>query len=338
MAMTQSTTRQTRWGPESMAFRLTGLKASITGAMTNEQKEAYALHVRIEEITQEFRFGHDLVSADLPRRPPSPDPQYDQAGQRINTRATRRHQDLERERHALIQQALRIIPHYRPPRDYKGGFQHRTAVEDKVYVPVKEFPELNFIGQLLGPRGRTLKELSSQSGAHILIRGKGSVKEGSAARGRRVRAPAYGRGARCAEDPEEPLHCLITADCRDKADAAKRLVQSVIEDTITLPEHTNERKRGQLRDLAIANGTFRDDEGRGRGLITADTTQGVTCHGCGNGGHIMRDCPDDRGKQQRASASHKHGALPPWRREQNADQGGDNIDLVCQQFLNGIGA
>ena len=37
---------------------------------------------------------------------------------------------------------------------------------------------MNFIGQLLGPRGRSLAAMNADSGAVISIRGKGSVKEG----------------------------------------------------------------------------------------------------------------------------------------------------------------
>jgi hypothetical protein len=41
-----------------------------------------------------------------------------------------------------------------------------------------------------------------------------------------------------------------------------RLVQDVVNNAISSPEEQNERKREQLRDLAIINGTFRDDEAR----------------------------------------------------------------------------
>ncbi|KAK9776862.1 putative Branchpoint-bridging protein [Seiridium cardinale] len=58
-----------------------------------------------------------------------------------------------------------------------------------------------------------------------------------------------------------PLHFPITADAQVEVDAAKELIQAVIETAISTPEHAKERKREQLRNLAIVNGTFRDDEG-----------------------------------------------------------------------------
>ena len=51
-------------------------------------------------------------------------------------------------------------------------------VNDKVMIPQDEHPEINFVGLLIGPRGNTLKAMERENGAKIIIRGKGSVKEG----------------------------------------------------------------------------------------------------------------------------------------------------------------
>ena len=51
-------------------------------------------------------------------------------------------------------------------------------VNDKVMIPQDEHPEINFVGLLIGPRGNTLKAMERDTGAKIIIRGKGSVKEG----------------------------------------------------------------------------------------------------------------------------------------------------------------
>ena len=39
-------------------------------------------------------------------------------------------------------------------------------------------PEINFMGLLIGPRGNTMKKLEAETGAKIMIRGKGTQKEG----------------------------------------------------------------------------------------------------------------------------------------------------------------
>ncbi|RYP40934.1 hypothetical protein DL767_001415 [Monosporascus sp. MG133] len=310
--------RKTRWGPETGAPGLSNLTSAITAPMTSEQIDAYVMQVRIEEITQKLRFDH-VVPANLDRRSPSPPPRYDAWGKRVNTRYRRCRERLEDERHSLVRLAAHAIPNYRAPQGYIRG--PRRLITDRVYIPAKDFPEVNFIGQLLGPRGRSIADMNARSGATVAIRGKGSVKEG---RGRVRDGPAHID----TNDQEGPLHCLITADTQDKVDKAKALVQAVIETAVTTPEPKNERKRQQLRDLAIANGTFRDDEGRYGidGAWERPMSTGISCHVCNNGGHIARDCPDRKAN------------VVPWRStvrlQTNAGQRtGDAVDLACSQFL-----
>ena len=54
--------------------------------------------------------------------------------------------------------------------------------QEKVFIPVKEHPEVNFIGLTIGPRGNTQKRLVQETGCQVVIRGKGSVKDGRRAR------------------------------------------------------------------------------------------------------------------------------------------------------------
>lgn len=51
------------------------------------------------------------------------------------------------------------------------------SARNKLFVPVKEHPEFNFMGVLIGPRGSSLKAMEQRTGAKILIRGRGSSKE-----------------------------------------------------------------------------------------------------------------------------------------------------------------
>ena len=71
---------------------------------------------------------------------PSPAPQYDNFGRRVNTREYRYRKKLEEERHKLIEKAMKIIPSYHPPSDYRRP----TKTQEKVYVPVNDYPEINF--------------------------------------------------------------------------------------------------------------------------------------------------------------------------------------------------
>ena len=74
------------------------------------------------------------------RRSPSPAPQYDNLGRRVNTREFRYRKRLEEERHKLIEKAMKTIPNYHPPQDYRRP----TKTQEKVYVPVNDYPEINF--------------------------------------------------------------------------------------------------------------------------------------------------------------------------------------------------
>jgi splicing factor 1 len=132
--------RRNRWGDASdnKAANLMNLATAVTATMTSEQLEAYTVHLRIEEITQKLKID-DVVPADGDRSL-SPAPQYDNHGRRINTREFRYRKKLEDERHKLIEKAVKIIPNYHPPSDYRRP----TKTQEKVYVPVNDYPEINF--------------------------------------------------------------------------------------------------------------------------------------------------------------------------------------------------
>lgn len=153
--------KRNRWGDqqENKAAGLMGLPTMIMANFTSEQLEAYTLHLRIEEISQKLRIN-DVVPADGDRyvpshlsflclslplthsfiSSPSPPPQYDNFGRRVNTREYRYRKRLEDERHKLVEKAMKTIPNYHPPSDYRRP----TKTQEKVYVPVNDYPEINF--------------------------------------------------------------------------------------------------------------------------------------------------------------------------------------------------
>ncbi|KAK4044875.1 hypothetical protein C8A01DRAFT_31061 [Parachaetomium inaequale] len=323
--------KRNRWGEatENKAAGLMGLPTAIVADMTSEQLEAYTLHLRIEEITQKLKID-DVVPADGDRSP-SPPPQYDNHGRRVNTREYRYRKKLEDERHKLIEKAMKTIPNYHPPQDYRRP----TKTQEKVYVPVNDYPEINFIGLLIGPRGNTLKKMESESGAKIAIRGKGSVKEG---KGRSDAAHS--------SNQEEDLHCLIMADTEDKVNKAKKLIHNVIETAASIPEGQNELKRNQLRELAALNGTLRDDENQACqncGQIghrkydcpeKQNYTASIICRVCGNAGHMARDCPD----RQRGVSWRNDGPMGrPGAPRLGGGGGGDAVDREYEQLMQELG-
>ncbi|KAJ4383139.1 Branchpoint-bridging protein, partial [Neurospora sp. IMI 360204] len=323
--------KRNRWGEatENKAAGLMGLPTAIVANMTSEQLEAYTLHLRIEEITQKLKID-DVVPADGDRSP-SPAPQYDNHGRRVNTREYRYRKKLEDERHKLIEKAMKTIPNYHPPSDYRRP----TKTQEKVYVPVNDYPEINFIGLLIGPRGNTLKKMETESGAKIAIRGKGSVKEG---KGRSDAAHS--------SNQEEDLHCLIMADTEEKVNKAKKLIHNVIETAASIPEGQNELKRNQLRELAALNGTLRDDENQACqncGQIghrkydcpeKQNYTANIICRVCGNAGHMARDCPD---RQRGASWRNDGPGAGRTAGRIGSSGGGDAVDREYEQLMQELG-
>ncbi|GAA5971073.1 hypothetical protein JCM11641_004132 [Rhodosporidiobolus odoratus] len=257
--------RKSRWGDKT---ENAAVPVAITGGVQNDDLEKYATQLRLDEIQRALRTGQ-VVPPDHARSP-SPPPTYDAHGRRTNTRDVRYRKKLEDERMRLVDRQMKLDPQFRPPAEYlMAKRQNSGRPTDKVYIPVKEFPEVNFFGLLVGPRGNSLKKMERESGARISIRGKGSVKEGK------------GRPGHRDEDENDELHCLITGESEEKVQNCVKLINSVIETAASVPEGQNDHKRNQLRELAALNGTLRDDENQ-------------ICQNCGNVGHRKYDCPEQK--------------------------------------------
>jgi splicing factor 1 len=184
----------------------------------------------------------------------------------VNTKDQRAKQKLEQERAFLIEKVFKIYPSFKPPYDYRPEQAKKTM---KIYIPVKKYPDYNFIGLIIGPRGMTQKQLEKESGARILIRGKGSVKEGRANN----------------QENDDDLHVLITADTRKQLRRAAKMVKKIL---VPVEESKNKHKIEQLRELARINGTLRENnEWQPRTWKSAD----VYCKHCGELSHPTSDCP-----------------------------------------------
>ncbi|GER26626.1 RNA-binding KH domain-containing protein [Striga asiatica] len=132
----------------------------------------------------------------------------------------------------------------------------------RIDVPVEQYPNYNFVGRLLGPRGNSLKRVEAATGCRVLIRGRGSVKDPemeAAVRGK----PGY-------EHLNEPLHVLIEAEMPvEIIDARVRQAREIIEDLLKpMDESHDYYKQQQLRELAVLNGSLRDDVSRMSGSVS----------------------------------------------------------------------
>lgn len=228
----------------------------LSETLTPEQLDAKALDLYIKDLTDQLENKTQSgINIDLPR-PASPPPQYDKEGKRTNTRQQRIQHELEVERTLAVYKAFETIPNYAPP-----PFTRVARLIKKFYLPVQTYPEINFVGLLLGPRGQELKRLETESGARISIRGRGSIKESGQEQ----------------NDETEGLHCVVSSASIECVSKAFALIQQIVDMVIETPEHKNDMKRQQLRKLAELNGTLRDYESQ-------------FCTICGTHGHMALNC------------------------------------------------
>ncbi|KDP22445.1 hypothetical protein JCGZ_26276 [Jatropha curcas] len=280
--------RKSRWADDEPkpgpVIQLPDFMKDFTGGIEFDP-EIQALNARLLEISRMLQSGLPLDDRPEGARSPSPEPIYDNMGIRINTREYRARERLNKERQEIISQIIKRNPAFKPPADYRP-----PKLQKKLYIPMKEYPGYNFIGLIIGPRGNTQKRMERETGAKIVIRGKGSVKEGRLQQKRDLKP-----------DPSEneDLHVLVEAETQEALDAAAGMVEKLLQ---PVDEVLNEHKRQQLRELAALNGTIRDEEycrlcgepGHRQYACPSRTTtfkSDVLCKICGDGGHPTIDCP-----------------------------------------------
>ncbi|KAF4102278.1 protein quaking-A isoform X2 [Onychostoma macrolepis] len=125
-------------------------------------------------------------------------------------------------------------------------------LQEKLFVPVKEYPDYNFVGRILGPRGLTAKQLEAETGCKIMVRGRSSMRD--------RKKEEQNRGKPNWEHLNEDLHVLITVeDTQTRAEIKmRRAVEEVKKLLVPAAEGEDNLKKMQLMELAILNGTYRD--------------------------------------------------------------------------------
>ncbi|KAH7447291.1 hypothetical protein KP509_01G100600 [Ceratopteris richardii] len=278
--------RRSRWAVEEPKpqIQLPDLFKELTGGVELDP-EIQALNIQLLEINRRLQTGQVLDDRPDAARSPSPEPIYDNMGIRINTREFRAREKLMCERQELIFNLVKKNPAFKPPADYRPPKLHK-----KLFIPVKEYPGYNFIGLIIGPRGNTQKRMEKETGAKIVIRGKGSMKEGRSHQKKDYRMDS---------GENEDLHVYVEADNPQSLEQAVSMIEKLLS---PVDEGHNEHKRAQLRELAALNGTIRDDEicrlcgeaGHRQYTCSARSTtfrSEVSCKICGDGGHPTVDCP-----------------------------------------------
>ncbi|XP_067126318.1 KH domain-containing, RNA-binding, signal transduction-associated protein 3-like [Centruroides vittatus] len=118
----------------------------------------------------------------------------------------------------------------------------------KVVVPVKDHPNFNFVGKLLGPKGNSLKRLQEATQTKMAVLGRGSMRD-----------KAKEEELRKGNDPKynhlnEDLHVEITAFA-PVYEAYNRMAKALRDlQRFLVPDYYDEIRQNQLRELALLNG------------------------------------------------------------------------------------
>ena len=275
----------------------------IPAGLSVQQQQLFVLRVKMEANTRKMMtVGPDAMLAEQnPDRSPSPEPTYDSNGKRTNARVDRMRKKINDDRNALIKALIKINPIFKPP-----GWQD-PDLRRKMYIPLKDFPGYNFIGLIIGPRGNTQKRMERETSCKIAIRGKGSVKEGRMSR----------RDGRTNPDEDDELHVLVTGPSKAQVDAACLMVKELLS---PVDDNMNVHKQKQLRELALINGTLRDENfcdicgEPGHRQYECPQKQrnttfaNVTCSFCGESSHVSKDCPNkNKSMEQSAQVGGEKG-------------------------------
>lgn len=132
----------------------------------------------------------------------------------------------------------------------------------RVDIPVDQFPNYNFVGRLLGPRGNSLKRVEATTECRVLIRGRGSIKDPTREETMRGK-PGF-------EHLNEPLHILVEAELPvEIVDARLMQAREILEDLLKpMDESQDFFKKQQLRELALLNGTLREEGSQLSGSVS----------------------------------------------------------------------
>ncbi|XP_076909356.1 KH domain-containing protein At5g56140-like [Bidens hawaiensis] len=132
----------------------------------------------------------------------------------------------------------------------------------RVDIPVASYPNFNFVGRLLGPRGNSLKRVEASTDCRVLIRGRGSIKDPA--------KEEMMRGKPGFEHLNEPLHILVEAELPvDIIEARLMQAREILEDLLRPVDETHDfYKKQQLRELAMLNGTLREESGHMSGSVS----------------------------------------------------------------------
>jgi len=263
---------RSRFGQRLMPASTTLLPASATPV----QEMLFLYRVRIEEVAARLLLlpveVKQAAEGDPAARSPSPEPEYDSTGKRTNSREQRLRARLLAARDVALERIMDLNP------GLCGAGGPRFV--RKRYIPWRQYPNENFPGLIIGPRGNTQKRLEKETNCRISVRGRGATHEGKASRTAAAVAAGVGSaslGRRSGEEDDDEMHVHITGERLAEVEAAADLIADMLVPVVE-DAPGNEWKRAQMMEMMAYNGML--------------SKMAEACNVCGEPGHKQYDCPN----------------------------------------------
>ena len=259
--------RESRWGDAEKHLAKTrwehdendvdpGLPVVVAASQISiEELQILQFRMRMQKLTDKIETVEEDAKRiqEDPNRSPSPQPTYDKMGNRTNTRAQRMRKAYEEERAEIFEEIVKLNPILK-------ASQPKAHCQAKLYFPIKEYPNYNFLGLIIGPRGSTHRQLEQTTHCKIVIRGRGTGREGKS---------NYDLIAQD-DDP----HVMINGENEDDVAKAVEIISQLL---IPMDDDKNIHKQKQMRQLALLNGLHETN---------------TRCPYCGMTGHDQFHCPN----------------------------------------------
>ncbi|KAK9103328.1 hypothetical protein Sjap_020582 [Stephania japonica] len=248
-----------RWDDDSSQFKILGPLQLPSFAKKHNasdlDREIQKLKVKLREINRKILRA--VVHSERSKGKYGVSPSlFNDFGVKNKSSGAKSYEKLVKDRQRVISKLIKKNPTFMPPPEYKSS---RFCM--KLYIPVKEYPNYNFIGLIMGPCGNNQKRMERETEAKIVLRGKGSTKE---KKGMQKPEPS----------DDDDLHVLVEAENEKSLDKAVKMVEELL---IPVSEEKNELKRKQLRELAKIKGTLKDEN---------------LCRTCSEDVHKHHACPN----------------------------------------------
>jgi len=164
------------------------------------------------------------------------------------------HGDIEVADREYQQAALEMVQLGKAIRNKKGYKKRKIdpnyqSVQKKLFLPIKEFPDINWIGVVIGKKGSRIKLYREKSGADVCVCGKGSRAKKSLGLAdtafNKNKSKKDSSNALLSPDTRDP-HVLIKGETKAQVAKAEQLVQYYIDRETAKVKPKSQKKQQEV--------------------------------------------------------------------------------------------